>query len=114
MPGTRWPTRVPCEVTITIIIAYMVIAGYQFKGGGRFISILSEGSISPETGMLIAAFLIVGFTVLCTSDFIPTVYFGVLVSLSMIGGLLGNLVVLPLLLRLAYGRRNSPVTADSD
>lgn len=50
--------------TITIIIAYMVIAGYQFKGGGRFISILSEGSISPETGMIIAALLIVGFTVL--------------------------------------------------
>lgn len=50
--------------TITIIIAYMVIAGYQFKGGGRFISILSEGSISPETGMLLAAALIVGFTVL--------------------------------------------------
>ncbi len=50
--------------TITIIIAYMVIAGYQFKGGGRFISILSDGSISPETGMLIAAALIIGFTVL--------------------------------------------------
>lgn len=50
--------------TITIIVAYMVIAGYQFKGGGRFISILSEGSITPETGMLIAACLIVGFTVL--------------------------------------------------
>ncbi|MDH3439320.1 MAG: sodium:solute symporter family protein [Gammaproteobacteria bacterium] len=50
--------------TITIIIAYMVIAGYQFKGGGRFIAILSDGSITPETGMIIAAFLIVGFTVL--------------------------------------------------
>ena len=50
--------------TITIIIAYMVIAGYQFKGGGRFISILSDGAITPETGMVIAAFLIVGFTVL--------------------------------------------------
>jgi SSS family solute:Na+ symporter/sodium/proline symporter len=50
--------------TITIIVAYMVIAGYQFKGGGRFIAILSDGSISPETGMIIAAFLIVGFTVL--------------------------------------------------
>ncbi|MGB5630563.1 MAG: sodium:solute symporter family protein [Woeseiaceae bacterium] len=50
--------------TITIIIAYMVIAGYQFKGGGRFIAILSEGSISPETGMIIAAALIIGFTVL--------------------------------------------------
>jgi SSS family solute:Na+ symporter/sodium/proline symporter len=50
--------------TITIIIAYMVIAGYQFKGGGRFISILADGSITPETGMVIAAVLIVGFTVL--------------------------------------------------
>lgn len=50
--------------TITIIIAYMVIAGYQFKGGGRFISILSDGSVTPETGMLLAALLIVGFTVL--------------------------------------------------
>lgn len=50
--------------TITIIIAYMVIAGYQFKGGGRFISILSDGAVSPETGMIIAAVLIVGFTVL--------------------------------------------------
>jgi SSS family solute:Na+ symporter/sodium/proline symporter len=49
--------------TITIIIAYMVIAGYQFKGGGRFISILSEGSVTPETGMIIAAILIIGFTV---------------------------------------------------
>jgi hypothetical protein len=50
--------------TITIIIAYMVIAGYQFKGGGRFIAILSEGAITPDEGMLIACVLIVGFTVL--------------------------------------------------
>lgn len=50
--------------TITIIIAYMVIAGYQFKGGGRFIAILADGSVTPETGMIIAAVLIIGFTVL--------------------------------------------------
>ncbi len=50
--------------TITIIIAYMVIAGYQFKGGGRFISILSDGSITPDQGMVIACILIVSFTVL--------------------------------------------------
>lgn len=50
--------------TITIIIAYMVIAGYQFKGGGRFISILTEGRINPETGMLISCVVIVLFTVL--------------------------------------------------
>lgn len=46
--------------------------------------------------------LIVGFLVLCTSEFIPTVYFGALVSLSMLGGLAGNLVVLPLLITLVY------------
>ena len=42
--------------------------------------------------------LIVGFSVLVTSQFVPTIYFGALVSLAMLGGLVGNLVVLPLLL----------------
>lgn len=44
--------------------------------------------------------LIVGFTVLALSRFVPTIYFGVLVGLTMFGGLLGNLVLLPLLLKL--------------
>lgn len=43
--------------------------------------------------------LMSGFTVLCLSNFIPLIYFGILVSLAMLGGLLGNLVLLPLLLR---------------
>ena len=42
--------------------------------------------------------LIVGFAVLITSEFVPTVYFGALMSLAMLGGMLGNLIVLPLLL----------------
>lgn len=50
--------------------------------------------------------LCVGFLALCTSQFVPTIYFGCLVSLAMLGGLFGNLVVLPLLLNLAYGRRD--------
>jgi predicted RND superfamily exporter protein len=50
--------------------------------------------------MLLATLaLIVGFSVLATSQFTPTVYFGCLVSLAMLGGLLGNLVILPLLLQ---------------
>jgi predicted RND superfamily exporter protein len=48
--------------------------------------------------------LIAGFASLATSPFVPTIYFGTLVSLSMLGGLAGNLVVLPVLLRLV-GRR---------
>ncbi len=72
--------------TITIIIAYMVIAGYQFKGGGRFIAILSDGSISPETGMMMAALLIVGFTVLAGMVSIVSIdiFNGCLMLLAMI------------------------------
>lgn len=44
--------------------------------------------------------LICGFLVLTLSNFIPLVYFGVLVSVAMVGGLFGNLVLLPLLLGL--------------
>jgi predicted RND superfamily exporter protein len=47
--------------------------------------------------------LTVGFATLCVSDFVPTIYFGVLVSLSMIGGLIGNLLVLPVLIRMVDG-----------
>lgn len=44
--------------------------------------------------------LVIGFSVLALSRFIPLVYFGVLVSLAMLGGLVGNLLLLPLLLPL--------------
>ncbi len=49
--------------------------------------------------------LVLGFGSLCFSEFIPTVFFGGLVGLSMLGGLLGNLIVLPVLLSL-FDRRN--------
>jgi len=49
--------------------------------------------------------LVAGFSVLATSEFVPTIYFGVLVSLAMLGGLVGNLVILPLLLWLVSWRQ---------
>lgn len=42
--------------------------------------------------------LICGFSVLTLSEFVPLNYFGVLVSIAMLGGLLGNILLLPLLL----------------
>jgi predicted RND superfamily exporter protein len=47
--------------------------------------------------------LIVGFLALSGSEFVPTIYFGCLVSLAMLGGLLGNVLVLPLLLLVVVG-----------
>ena len=48
--------------TITIIIAYLIIAGYQFKGGGRFLSIITEDNITPEQGTLITFIIVITFT----------------------------------------------------
>ncbi|WP_339909706.1 efflux RND transporter permease subunit [Symmachiella dynata] len=55
--------------------------------------------------------LILGFSVLTLSHFIPLIYFGVLVSVAMLGGLIGNLVLLPLLLRLAEGQSMDDVSS---
>jgi predicted RND superfamily exporter protein len=48
--------------------------------------------------------LVVGFLALTTSGFVPTVSFGWLSCLTLLGGLVGNLVVLPVLLVLTAGR----------
>jgi solute:Na+ symporter, SSS family len=50
--------------TIAIILAYVTIAAYQFRGGGWILSIVTDGAISPEAGMYITAAVIVLFTVL--------------------------------------------------
>ncbi len=42
--------------------------------------------------------LVAGFVSLCLSAFVPTVVFGSLAAVTMLGGLLGNLLVLPLLI----------------
>lgn len=52
--------------------------------------------------------LICGFLVLTLSNFIPLVYFGVLVSVAMLGGLFGNLVLLPLLLGVVEPKKVDP------
>ncbi len=44
--------------------------------------------------------LVIGFTALSVSQFMPTIYFGVLAGLTMLGGMAGNLLILPLLLLL--------------
>jgi len=49
--------------------------------------------------------VIIGFSVLGFSNFMPTVYFGLLAALAMILALLANLTVLPSLLILVYGRK---------
>ena len=80
---------------------HYIVAFLRARRAGRRVEEALDG-VQQTVGramILSTLALIVGFSVLCTSQFVPTVYFGVLVSLAMLGGLLGNLLVLPLLLR---------------
>lgn len=50
--------------TLAIILAYVTIAAYQFRGGGWILTIATDGAITPQVGMYITAVTIVVFTAL--------------------------------------------------
>ncbi len=72
--------------TLAIILAYVTIAAYQFRGGGWILSIVTDGAISPTTGMYITAAAIVIFTVLAGMVSIVTVdiFNGIIITLGVL------------------------------
>lgn len=75
--------------TSAIIIAYLTIAGYQFRGGGRLLNILT--GMDPLLGGAITCAVVIGFTVLAGLVSI--------ISIDLINGImmtLGVLIALPL------------------
>tara|TARA_R110002072_G_scaffold302100_1_gene483996 strand:+ start:193396 stop:195852 length:2457 start_codon:yes stop_codon:yes gene_type:complete len=58
--------------------------------------------------------LIAGLSVLTMSQFIPLVYFGILVSVAMLGGLAGNLFLLPLMLARVDNDRPAQLVTEPD
>ncbi len=72
--------------TVAIILAYVTIAAYQFRGGGWILSIVSDGAISPDTGMYITAVAIVLFTALAGMKSIVTVdvFNGIIITLGVL------------------------------
>jgi SSS family solute:Na+ symporter/sodium/proline symporter len=75
--------------TIAIILAYVTIASYQFRGGGWILSIVTDGAISPTAGMLITAATIVTFTALAGMVSIVTVdiFNGAVITLAVLTAL---------------------------
>lgn len=88
------------------------------RDGKAVVDAIAEVQQTVGFAMLLSTLaLVAGFSVLATSEFVPTVYFGVLVSLAMLGGLVGNLVILPLLLWLVswrQRRQDEPPMAGAD
>jgi SSS family solute:Na+ symporter/sodium/proline symporter len=72
--------------TLAIVLAYVTIAAYQFRGGGWILSIVTDGAISPTAGMYITAAAIVVFTALAGMVSIVTVdiFNGVIITLGVL------------------------------
>jgi predicted RND superfamily exporter protein len=98
--GTAMIASVSMGLTIDTSIHY--IAGYRRarEHGMDHAAAIRETHAGVGRALVFAnVALVAGFSALSVSNFIPLIYFGVLVSLAMVGGLAGNLVLLPLLLR---------------
>jgi predicted RND superfamily exporter protein len=99
--GAAMIAAVSVGLSVDSSIHYISFFRRARAGGKTVADALDEVQQSVGRAMVFSTLaLVVGFTVLTISEFVPTIYFGSLVALSMLGGLVGNLVILPLLLRL--------------
>jgi predicted RND superfamily exporter protein len=99
--GSAMIAAVSVGMSIDSSIHY-VLSFLRARRGGRSVGealAQTQQSVGLAASLATLA-LVAGFCVLATSQFVPTIYFGVLVSLAMFGGLVGNLLMLPILLTL--------------
>ncbi|MAE76840.1 MAG: sodium:solute symporter [Planctomycetes bacterium] len=75
--------------TITTVIAYLTIVSYQFKGGGKVLTIITEGAISIEAGIVITALFAILYTLL--AGMLSVVYTDVVNGILMSIGCLATL-----------------------
>jgi predicted RND superfamily exporter protein len=97
--GTAMIASVSMGLTVDSSIHY-IMAFERARKTHSTVDALRMAYSGAGSAMVLACLaLMVGFTVLTVSAFIPLVYFGALLSLSMLSGMLGTLVMLPLLLQ---------------
>jgi SSS family solute:Na+ symporter/sodium/proline symporter len=72
--------------TVAIILAYVTIAAYQFRGGGWILTIVTDGAITPFWGVIITATAVVTFTALAGMVSIVTVdvFNGIVITLAIV------------------------------
>jgi predicted RND superfamily exporter protein len=112
--GTAMIASVSLGLTIDSTIHYLNGYTRRKRAGATHLEAMSATHAEVGRALTFAnVALIIGFTVLSLSQFIPLVYFGVLVSVAMLGGLICNLVLLPALLP-GDGRQRSPEGSHPD
>lgn len=109
--GTAMITSVSMGLTVDSTIHY-ITAFERARKTNSITQALQIAHAGAGRAVVFAHFaLVAGFLVLTASRFVPLVYFGALLSLSMIGGVFGDLVLLPLLLR--WTTREAGTVAES-
>jgi predicted RND superfamily exporter protein len=98
--GTAMIASVAMGLTVDSSILYITAYRECRRNGESHSQAIELAHGSVGLVLVLTTFaLVAGFSVLAMSHFIPLVYFGVLVSLAMLGGLISNLLLLPLLLK---------------
>lgn len=117
-----WPVNVATamigSISMGLVVDFSIHYLFRFrdqrKAGVPFAEALDRTQRSTGKAMVFANLaLVLGFGVLTFSHFVPTVHFGLLVSVAILGGLIGNLTTLPLLLRAVHGFPKWEIGADS-
>jgi predicted RND superfamily exporter protein len=97
-------TPVIASVSIGISVGFSIHYLYRFRqdrlAGMPFDEALHATHRRVGSAMVLSNLaLVVGFTAMGLSNFVPTVHFSILAAVALIGGLAGNLLLLPLLLK---------------
>jgi hypothetical protein len=103
--ATAMLASVSMGLAVDFSIHYLYRFQRELRAGKSFNEAVRDAHGSVGLAMVLANIaLIAGFSTLVISEFVPTVHFGLLVSVAMLGGLAGNLTALPLLLRVLHRR----------
>lgn len=103
--GTAMIAAVSLGLSVDSSIHYTTAFRRRLAHDGTIRAALETAHQTAGRAMIFSTLaLVVGFLALTTSGFMPTVSFGGLSCLTLLGGLIGNLVVLPVLLSLAASR----------
>jgi predicted RND superfamily exporter protein len=103
--GTAMIAAVSMGLSVDSSIHYIVAFRRHLATAGTCTAALETAHQTAGRAMVFSTLaLVVGFLALTTSGFVPTVSFGWLSCLTLLGGLVGNLVVLPVLLVLTAGK----------
>ena len=88
----RYGKTAAIMATITTVIAYTTIVSYQFRGGGKVLSMVSDGLVTLESGIVITAVFAISYTVL--AGMFSVVYTDVVNGILMTIGTIGALIYL--------------------